>query len=74
MMHQGAASAFYIDESKVSEITVNSMPGQYYEALIDGDFNTLTWLDTQESVQFILESPEDFSFLMDLAQSVKKIE
>lgn len=69
-MHQGAASSFETERAIVSEITVRDMMGQYFEAMVPGEFNTITWIDERNSIQFTISGLFDQDALLHMAMSV----
>lgn len=69
-MHQGAVSSFETESAIVFEITVRDMLGQYFEAIVPGEFNTITWIDECNSIQFTISGLFERDALLHMAMSV----
>ena len=69
-MHQGTLTGFDIEDSDASEIQVNSQKGVYFEAHTPENLNTLTWIDTNQNLQFIIDGFRQCDELLRMAESV----
>jgi len=69
----GSTTFFVTEGSLVSDITVNGMHGQFLDAIDPKEFNTITWIDPRQSIQFSITGSFGYEALLSMAESVKKI-
>lgn len=69
-MAQGGASSFEIENSNVYDIEVNHMNGLFFESKTPGGFNTITWVDTEQNIQFDISGLFSYMDIMHMAESV----
>lgn len=69
-MHQGASSAVTTEDAIVTDITVKNMVGHFFEAKESGEFNTITWIDERNNIQFTISGQFDKEALLHMAMSV----
>ncbi len=70
VMHQGGGRSFDATGSVVTEIAVNGAPGQFFEAKIPGEFNTLTWVDEGKNLQFVISGCFEQGDLLRMAGNI----
>lgn len=70
---QGGASGFYIQDSDVFDIEVNHMSGQFFELNDPGSFNTITWIDTNQNIQFDISCVYNYVDILHMATSVSLV-
>lgn len=70
VMHQGSAASFETENATVVDITVNGMVGQFFETESSEEFNTITWVDGRNSIQFSISGCFDKEDLLHMAMSV----
>jgi len=69
-MHQGALLNFNVEDADVFEVEFSSQNGTYFEARTPGNFNTLTWIDTNQNMQFIIDGCYQYDELVRMAESI----
>ena len=69
-MHQGAQTDFILTDDDVFDVMVNQMYGQFLESRIPGNLNSLTWIDSDENIQFSLDGNFRLEELLHIAESV----
>lgn len=69
-MHQGGAMAFNADDCIVTDLTVNGMEGQFFESETPGYFNSITWIDADQRIQFSITGVFEEAELLCMAESV----
>lgn len=69
-MHQGSQTVFVLNDDDVYDVTVNQMQGQFFESQIPGNFNSLTWIDSDKNIQFSLDGNFELEELLHIAESV----
>ena len=69
-MHQGTLSGFDVEDANVFEIQVNSQNGVYFEARSPGNLNTVTWIDANQNLQFMIDGCYQCDELLRMAESV----
>lgn len=69
-MHQGGLLSVGTDNMTVSDVTVNHCAGEYFEALIPGNFNIITWIDEEEGLSFMIVTAFEKETIMNIAESV----
>ena len=67
---QGGASNFDIEDVDIYDIEVNHMRGQFFESRVPGRFNTITWIDTEQNIQFDISTTSSYADILRLAESV----
>lgn len=72
-MHQGSGTFVALDGENVENVTVAGMSGQCFVSDVEGNFNSLTWIDEEYNVQFIIDCVLDVDDLISMAESVKPI-
>lgn len=70
-MQQGSATDFYVKDLEVVSIMVKGMVGGLYlsEDLETGD-NTVTWIDEDAKLQFVVDAPFEQEVVLRIAESV----
>jgi len=70
-MQQGSAVDFVVDNSEIVPITVNGMAGEFYlSPNLDEVYNTVTWIDKEANLQFIVDAPLELDDTLRIAESV----
>lgn len=69
-MHQGTQTNFILNDDDVFDVMVNQMNGQFIESRIPGNFNSLTWVDSDANIQFSLDGNFGLEVLLHIAESV----
>lgn len=70
-MQQGSVTDVITEDIDVFPITVNGLEGHLYLTNDpDQEYNTITWIDPNENIQFSLDAPFDQLELLHLAESV----
>ncbi len=69
-MHQRVLSGFDIEDVDTSEVQVNSQKGIYFESHTPGSLNTLTWIDPNQNLQFIIDGTCQYNELLHMAESI----
>ena len=72
-MHQGSGTFVALDGENVENVTIAGMTGQCFLSDVEGNFNTLTWIDEEYNVQFIIDSALEVDDLILMAESVRPI-
>ena len=67
---QGGATSFVTDDSEIFDIEVNHMSGQFFKSKIPGYFNTITWIDEEANIQFIVDAYLGREDILRIAESV----
>ena len=73
-MQQGSASDYVTDGVAVVPVTVNGLSGQLF--LTDdweNKWNTITWIDTEKSLQFEIDANVDQDDILHMAESVSLV-
>jgi hypothetical protein len=73
-IHQGGGVVVNTEDASASatEITVNGMTGHFFEAESADKFNTITWIDEHNSIQFTISGLFDKDTLLYMAMSVSQ--
>lgn len=69
-MHQGSQTNFILEDEDVYAVMVNEMRGQLFESKSAESRNSLTWIDTDTSIQFNLDCCFGMEELLHMAESV----
>ena len=69
-MHQGSLTGFNTEDADVFEIQVHSHPGTYFEARMPGALNSLTWIDEDQNLQFMIDGCYQYDELLRMADSI----
>lgn len=72
-MQQGSMTFFETEDSEVIDITVNQKPGKYFRALNPEYDNTIYWVDNQENLSFSIDSNQNDTVILHMAESVKLV-
>lgn len=72
-MGRGGAVSFDIKDSDVLDIVVNHMEGQFFESKLPGNFNTITWVDTKQNIQFDISGTYSYIDILHMAESVSLV-
>ena len=72
-MHQGSGTFVALDGENVENVTIAGMTGQCFLSDVEGNFNTLTWIDEEYNVQFIIDCALEVDDLILMAESVRPI-
>ena len=72
-MQQGIAIDFIIENSEMLPITVNGKVGEVYLSKnLDEMDSTITWIDTESSLQFIVDAKLGKEDILKIAESVSR--
>lgn len=71
---QGGASNFETENSYTYDIDVNHMNGLFFESKTPGGFNTITWIDTEQNIQFDISGTFNYMDILHMAESVSLVE
>lgn len=70
-MQQGSATDFVTENSEVVPVTVNGMDGELYLSQdLTKEDNTVTWIDEEANLQFIVDAPLGRDDILRIAESV----
>ena len=69
-MQQGSATDFYVENLEVISITVRGMVGELYLSKNLEEDNTVTWIDEEANLQFVLDAPFEQNVILRIAESV----
>lgn len=70
-MQQGAATDFVAEGLEISPITVNGMAGELHLSKdLNKEDNTITWINEEANLQFIVDAPLDRDDILRIAESV----
>lgn len=74
-MHQGSASGFeIINDSEIIPVTVNGLDGQlFWGADWENEWNTVTWIDPDNGLQFSIDACLDKMDILHAAESVSLV-
>lgn len=67
---RGGVNSFSIENADVYDIEVNHMSGQFFQTKNPGKFNTVTWIDTDCSIQFDISGAYSYVDILHMAESV----
>ncbi len=70
VMQEGAAVGVILEGAAEEAVTVSGLPGFYYEDPEGDDQSTLIWMDESLGLSFDLQTFEDFSVMLHIAESV----
>lgn len=70
-MHQGSGTFVVLEGENVETVIIAGMTGQCFLSDVEGNFNTLTWIDEEYNVQFIIDCALEVDDLISMAESVK---
>lgn len=70
VMHQGGGRSFDTTGSVITEVVVNGAPGQFFEAKVSGEFNTLTWVEEDKNLQFEISGCFEQAEMLRMAESI----
>lgn len=73
-MAQGDANSFETENSYIYDIKVNHMNGLFFESKAPGRFNTITWIDKEQNIQFDINSTFSYMDILHMAESVSLCE
>lgn len=71
-MHDGASTDIHIDASEISSVAVGNLTGFFFRSLQPDSLNTITWIDSENQLQFVIDASLDISEMTALAVSVEK--
>ena len=69
-MRQGALTSFDTKDANAFDVTVNQLPGIFFEARTPGNLNTLRWIDPDLNMHFIVDGCFDLDVLLHIAESI----
>lgn len=69
-MVQGSATVVETENSNMFEIEFNHMSGQFIESTVPGNFNLVTWIDTNQNIQFEISGAYNYTDILHMAESV----
>lgn len=73
-MNQGAASDFKLEDAEVLSVMVNKFDGHFFErSNSKNKWNTVTWIDPDNELQFSIEAHLDKMDILDIAESVSLV-
>lgn len=71
---QGGANLYNTEDSNEFDIEVNHMGGKFFESKIPGKFNTITWIDVENNLQFDIVGALSYINMLYIAESVSLVE
>lgn len=69
-MAQGGALAIYTENADTYDIKVNHMDGLFFESKVSGGLNTISWIDTEQNIQFTINGAFAYVDILHIAESV----
>ncbi len=69
-MQQGFAIDFMVESEDIVPITVNGMAGELYLSENLEEDNTITWIDAEANLQFVVDAPLEQADILRIAESV----
>lgn len=69
-MQEGGSMSFDGNTYVISDTTVNGCEGKFFKTTIPGNFNYLTWIDTEKNLQFAVDSALDEEVILHMAESI----
>lgn len=69
-MAQGSALAVDTENADTYDIKVNNMDGLFLESKVSGGLNTITWIDTEQNIQFAVNGAFARIDILHIAESV----
>ncbi len=69
-MHQGTLSSFDTENADVFDIRVNHLDGKFFRSRTPENLNTLTWIDPDQNLQFIVDGRIEYDALLHIAGSI----
>ena len=69
-MRQGALTSFDTTDANAFDVTVNQLPGIFFEARTPGNLNTLRWIDPDLNMHFIVDGCFDLDVLLHIAERI----
>lgn len=69
-MHQGTLSSFDMENADVFDIRVNHLDGKFFRSRTPENLNTLTWIDPDQNLQFIIDGHFEYDVLLHIADSI----
>lgn len=73
LMQQGSAYYFDTENVDVIDVNINGFEGQFFLSHDPENSNTLTWIDTTENVQIVLDGFYDETDIVHIAESVSLV-
>lgn len=73
-MAQGGVLAVDTENLDTYDIKVNHMDGQLFESKTPGEFNMITWFDTEQNIQFSINGMFTYMDILHMAENVSLIE
>lgn len=73
LIQQGSATDFVTEDMVVSDITVNGLPGQLFLSQTSEQTNAVTWIDSNQNIQFTVDGFADEAVLLHMAESVSLV-
>lgn len=72
-MAQGGALAIYTENADTNDIKVNQMDGLFFESKVSGGLNTISWIDTEQNIQFTINGAFAYVDILHIAESVSLV-
>lgn len=69
-MHQGGLSSFDTENADTFDIKVNQWDGMFFRSRTPGNLNTLTWIDSDQNMQFDIDGAFECDVLLHMADSI----
>ncbi len=69
-MSQGGNSLFVTEDDDVFDVTVRHMKGKLFVPREEGRMSTVTWIDTNSSIQFSVDAALDKDSILHIAESI----
>ena len=69
-MSQGGNSLFVTEDDDVFDVTVRHMKGKLFVPREEGRMSTVTWIDTNSSIQFSVDAALDRDSILHIAESI----
>lgn len=73
-MQQGSAYYFDTENVDVIDVNINGFEGQFFLSHNPENSNTVTWIDTTENVQIVLDGFYEKTNMVHMAESVSLVE
>lgn len=69
-MHQGSQTDFILNDDEVFDVQVNGMYGKFFRSHIPGNLSEVTWIDSEQNIQFTIGGSFEYDVLLHIAETV----
>lgn len=69
-MQQGSHANFVTEDAEAFDVVVGQFDGVFFQALTPGNLSTLTWIDPDANIQFVMDGCFELSDFLHIAESV----